>query len=143
MSEAFGRSPEERHAHDLKTETDNINEFKRLAKKLAEASVPVWNFGDGYGGYVKGYLDLEFMAVGLHLEPEASIGSYKKKPIPNALRKKVFERDAYRCVRCQSHIDLCADHRHPESLGGEATLENMQTLCRRCNTLKGARLEDT
>jgi hypothetical protein len=71
-------------------------------------------------------------------EPIIPFG-YKKKPIPQALRKAVFERDGYRCKRCDGHIDLCADHIHPESKGGEMSLENLQTLCRTCNSKKGAR----
>lgn len=62
-----------------------------------------------------------------------------KAVIPNALRKAVFERDGYRCKHCNSHIDLCADHIHPESKGGETVLENLQTLCRSCNSKKGVR----
>jgi hypothetical protein len=62
-----------------------------------------------------------------------------KKPIPNGLRKQVFERDAYRCVSCGSWHDLQADHIIPESKGGPTTLENLQTMCRPCNVRKGAR----
>jgi 5-methylcytosine-specific restriction endonuclease McrA len=65
---------------------------------------------------------------------------YSKKPIPNRLRRQVFERDGYRCRQCGSPDDLCADHIIPEFRGGPATLENLQTLCRACNVRKGARL---
>lgn len=56
--------------------------------------------------------------------------------IPQSLRKAVFERDQYRCRQCGSWIDLCVDHIHPLSKGGAATLENLQTLCRPCNSRK-------
>jgi hypothetical protein len=65
---------------------------------------------------------------------------YRKKPIPNGLRKQVFERDGYRCVQCGDWHDLHADHIHPESKGGLATLDNLQTLCKPCNSRKGARV---
>lgn len=61
--------------------------------------------------------------------------------IPRALRKAVFERDDFRCVRCGSRWDICADHKIPESRGGATTLENLQTLCRRCNSRKSNRME--
>ncbi len=64
---------------------------------------------------------------------------YKKAPIPNSLRKKVFERDGYRCVLCADWHDLAADHIIPESKGGPTTLDNLQTLCRTCNLRKGSR----
>ena len=67
---------------------------------------------------------------------------YKKKAtIPNSLRKKVFERDEYRCKHCGTHVDLCADHIKPESWGGETTLDNLQTLCRSRNSKKNNRYE--
>lgn len=64
----------------------------------------------------------------------------KKGVIPRALRKAVFERDGYRCKQCDGHVDLCADHIFPESKGGETTLDNLQTLCRSCNSKKGSRV---
>lgn len=60
--------------------------------------------------------------------------------ISKALRKSVFERDAYRCQHCGDHKDLCADHIHPESKGGQTVLENLQTLCRSCNSKKGTKV---
>lgn len=63
----------------------------------------------------------------------------RKKTITQALRRQVFERDAYRCVHCGSHVDLAADHILAESKGGETTLLNLQTLCRSCNSRKGTR----
>ncbi|MGU3399248.1 HNH endonuclease [Brucellaceae bacterium D45D] len=74
------------------------------------------------------------------LQADQKNNKYKKKPIPYELRKKVFERDKYRCQICDTHIDLVADHKYPEVLGGEASLENMQCLCRSCNSKKGARV---
>lgn len=67
--------------------------------------------------------------------------SKSKKPIPGYIRKAVFERDAYRCKKCGDYHDLHADHIFPESRGGEATLDNLQTLCRPCNVRKGAKIE--
>jgi hypothetical protein len=61
-----------------------------------------------------------------------------KEPIPSKLRWEVFKRDGYRCLECDSKHDLTADHILAESRGGPATLENLQTLCRPCNSRKGA-----
>lgn len=63
----------------------------------------------------------------------------KKKRIPYRLRKEVYERDAYRCVSCGSWHDLSIDHIIPESKGGETVSENLQTMCRFCNSRKGNR----
>lgn len=64
--------------------------------------------------------------------------AYRKAKLGQRLRKQVFERDAYRCRLCGSHLDLHVDHIFPESKGGRTELSNLQTLCAPCNTKKGA-----
>lgn len=64
---------------------------------------------------------------------------YRKKPIPTELRWAVFRRDDYRCVKCGYDADLTADHIEPEVKGGRAGIDNLQTLCRSCNSKKGTR----
>lgn len=67
-----------------------------------------------------------------------------KKPIPQSLRVQVFERDDFACLRCGCNAlhRLRADHVVAESLGGAATLENLQTLCMSCNSWKGVKTID-
>lgn len=64
---------------------------------------------------------------------------YKKKNVTIGLKKKVFERDFYRCLHCGTHKDLSVDHIKPESKGGETNLDNLQTLCKPCNSRKGVK----
>ena len=64
----------------------------------------------------------------------------QKKPIPRALRKAVFERDGFKCKHCGGQWELAADHIIPESKGGPTTLENLQTLCKKCNSRKCNRM---
>lgn len=70
-------------------------------------------------------------------KPNSPAPIRKKAVISQALRTKVFERDEYRCLSCSTHLDLTADHIKPESKGGATSLENLQTLCRSCNSSKG------
>ncbi len=72
--------------------------------------------------------------------PEPTSTGYRKQPMPQRLRKQVLERDAYRCRNCGDWHDLAVDHVYPESRGGQATLDNLQTLCRPCNSRKGNRV---
>ena len=58
-----------------------------------------------------------------------------------SLRKKVFERDAYRCRECGEWHDLTVDHIHPWSKGGLTKLSNLQTLCEPCNSRKKDRID--
>ena len=65
-----------------------------------------------------------------------------KKAIAQSLRTKVFERDAYRCKICDDWHGLAVDHIIPESKGGTLDFDNLQTLCKSCNSKKGNKLDD-
>lgn len=63
-----------------------------------------------------------------------------KEYIPREVRRACYERDNHACRACGSKSDpLAIDHVVPEAWGGRATLENTQTLCRSCNSIKGNR----
>ena len=69
----------------------------------------------------------------------------KKKPrqrthIPRGLRHEVFKRDNYTCQECgatkEDGAKLHIDHIIPVSKGGTDELDNLQTLCDKCNLNK-------
>jgi hypothetical protein len=68
--------------------------------------------------------------------------SYRKAVVAPTLRAQVFARDGYQCRHCGATQGLCIDHIYPERHGGASTMDNLQTLCRSCNSRKGARLPD-
>lgn len=57
-----------------------------------------------------------------------------------AQKKVIFERDSYRCVICgrgkKEGVELHADHIKAKDFGGEASIENGQTLCAQHNFMK-------
>jgi hypothetical protein len=61
------------------------------------------------------------------------------RDIPLKLRLRVLKRDNYKCVFCGASpaidpgVHLQVDHINPFSKGGKTELENLQTLCQRCN----------
>lgn len=55
-------------------------------------------------------------------------------------RQRILERDDFRCVSCGSTEDLTLDHKVPRSRGGGHSDSNLQTMCRPCNSRKGARI---
>lgn len=57
--------------------------------------------------------------------------------LPSALRWQIWERDDFRCLKCGIRRDLTVDHIVPWQSGGDKyDTENLQTLCRSCNSLK-------
>lgn len=66
------------------------------------------------------------------------IGSRAKQVIPPSIRWGVWERDDFTCRHCGTRRDLSIDHILAESKGGTLSPENLQTLCRPCNSRKGA-----
>ena len=58
----------------------------------------------------------------------------------SAQKEAIFKKDNYKCVVCgmgrKEGLELHADHIKPKDLGGEATLENGQTLCSKHNFIK-------
>ena len=64
---------------------------------------------------------------------------YGRQPIPRKLRHEVFKRDGYRCRECGASKDdtsLEIDHIVPVAKGGTNDIDNLQTLCRECNSMK-------
>jgi len=55
------------------------------------------------------------------------------------LRWRVLQRDNFKCCACGASpaitlgVELHVDHIHPWEKGGETVLENLQTLCSKCN----------
>jgi len=75
-------------------------------------------------------------------EERSTLNPKKKyRGITKTLRYQILKRDSFRCRSCGRDqgdgAKLEIDHTTPEALGGETTVENLQTLCRDCNRGKG------
>lgn len=70
------------------------------------------------------------------IRPTSSVSRH----IPQLVKQTVWLRDEGRCVNCGSVSELQFDHIIPHSKGGANTVENIQILCRSCNSSKRARV---
>jgi len=59
--------------------------------------------------------------------------------IHRTLRARVLARDNHACCHCGRDNNLTIDYVIPMQKGGTQTADNAQTLCRSCNSRKGAR----
>lgn len=79
-------------------------------------------------------------------KPKKKRNKYKRKPISGRLRQDVFMRDNYTCQICganryKDNAKIEVDHIIPVSKGGTNDINNLQTLCRRCNREKHNRTD--
>jgi hypothetical protein len=100
------------------------------------------SYRSAYGGHVE--LARMIVAVQEGRIPESSLlrrqrRTSDREAIPPKLRMRVLRRDHYRCVKCGANartdktVRLEVDHIIPASKGGQLVLDNLQTLCFRCN----------
>jgi len=84
---------------------------------------------DAYGGTGVPFLEIDRATV--------KAGS-TTNGVSKAKRLKVFARDGYRCLACGTPEALTIDHIKHRSRGGRHNIENLRTLCRSCNSRRGA-----
>lgn len=116
-----------------------------IALQLSEA---IHHWGDDDHGYLRELFDealskyaqlsdQEKPLIGASIPSQPRQKTYTKSKLSSAKKRAVLERDKYRCINCDDHKDLCVDHIHPEVRGGDNSFDNLQTLCRSCNSSKG------
>ena len=132
------------------SDSELLDELRRVAEFLGKDSVckreyqmhgktNVSTLSDRFGSWNKGVI-----AAGLRpYTPKRLVrrNRYRKNTTHagSALRFKVMKRDRFRCVLCGASpaksldVELHVDHTVPVAKGGLAVMENLQTLCSRCN----------
>lgn len=112
----------------------------RNTRNLVAAGLWVeWSHADQGVGYIA--RDTMDFAGSRLRDPMWSIGRTDVRGyISPRLRRAVHDRDGWICVDCGDTEDLTLDHIHPWSKGGDDTFDNLRTLCRSCNSRKGARV---
>jgi len=57
--------------------------------------------------------------------------------VSDRLRRSVYDRDGWACVKCGSKEKLSVAHKWPHVRGGDMSLANLRTLCMPCNLTEG------
>ena len=66
----------------------------------------------------------------------------QSRSIPEHIKRAVNARDRFICQSCGVHTEFIHyDHKFPYDLGGPTTVENIQSLCPKCNTSKGNKIQ--
>lgn len=96
----------------------------------------LWRWGNGAGGWVHHLIDDTAIEFGLMEPPrprELTDAERERRRVDGRTKRRIMERDEYRCVKCASHRDLEVDHVVPIASGGTSDDENLQTLCKPCH----------
>ena len=80
------------------------------------------------------------IAKGVYKYDPAKVYKRELEDFTAAQKEAILKRDGYKCVICgrgkKEGVDLHIDHIKPKDFGGEATIENGQTLCSPHNFIK-------
>lgn len=127
----------EKDLSDRRNAEKSFENYIELALKVSE---PLHSMGVDY---MRNLFDnaLKSHVEKMYLLPVADRASLSReqllrRELKPKHRKMVLERDKYRCTNCNSHKNLCVDHKTPISKGGDNHESNLQTLCRSCNCKK-------
>lgn len=125
-----------RHAEMEKKAVASVISFAQQNKELLQY---IAHWGDGQGGHITATVLSE-----LGVTPSQAIDQPRsnRPPMSKVKRNRVFDLFGNQCLRCRSYDDICIDHVIPLSKGGANSIDNMQPLCRACNTSKGVASTD-
>lgn len=130
---------------NIEKEAIALENFKRLVRIALDESKDAHHLG-GNLGYMRCVFDqtlnnyiAEEYAIKTEYNRDLSPTEKLRRGLKPRNKKLVLERDQYRCVNCDAHKNLCVDHKTPIAKGGDNSMSNLQTLCRSCNSSKGAK----
>ena len=131
----------------IRAQDPHESEVERMLRDAFEPG-DLWNdvFNGDFNRFMRAYY---LVKLGLYakVEDRASATlvvdpSEDDHVTPVELRDRVLERDGRACLCCGVRRFLQMDHIVPYAKGGPTTFENLQTLCKWCNSRKGTKTID-
>jgi hypothetical protein len=121
----------------VKVTKDRDKGWRRIGPDVAEPPSPGAGVGDQGAKTKRPYSRAQKRALA---KAEGKKRGRRGK-ISKAKRERIYKRDGYECVRCGENDkrELTLDHIIPVSRGGSSKDDNLQTMCKRCNVLKGSK----
>ena len=113
--------------------------YKAYERRFGKWSVALKSFVDYYNSQ-------ESLEV-YQIEAKPNTTHKTSRDINLRMRFKVMSRDNFKCCSCGASpakdpsVDLHVDHIKPWAKGGETVIENLQTLCSKCNWGKSDSLD--
>jgi len=109
------------------------NKYKEAAQSVLGSKF--WRTSDEVKTQIKSWLvEAEMRESYAYRREEANLHIANR-----SVRKRIFKRDGNRCLHCGSDVDLSIDHVVAVVNGGGNEDDNLQTLCKKCNSSKGGK----
>jgi len=122
------------------TTTDLKNGLSKYPRERFSARFGTW--GNTLEAFVE-WVNNDQIAILISTPIERTLARTTSRDINLRLRFKIMQRDNFKCCACgkapatDPTVELHVDHIMPWSKGGETEIENLQTLCSKCNLGKG------
>lgn len=120
--------PEMKRRHNRKYQAANPGRVKAWRKRWYSKNKK----------HIRAYVEAHpFEFVAYNQRASAKSHGYTGKNFTASQWQKACTRWDNRCLCCSTKTDLTVDHVIPLSAGGPNTIDNVQLLCRKCNSRKG------
>ena len=115
--------------------------YHKVVKPLSRYSNST--YAHRFGSFFRALEAFVASVNGITKEKRIEKGTRSPRSLNYRVRFRVLQRDGYRCCACGAlpakdpNVVLHIDHIIPVSYGGSNDMENLQTLCAKCNLGKG------
>lgn len=134
----LGKQPSKRDLQKIGSEIS----YKAYERKFGKWSTALKMFVEHYNSTIA------VQTSGSYIEENMNSNHTTSRDINLRMRYYVMKRDNFKCCKCgaspatDQSVELHIDHIIPWSKGGETVLDNLQTLCSKCNLGKSNLTED-